>query len=280
MLQKSVITGLFFVVGIGLSSPIMLLGAITAVLSSLVIAYRCRFDAELISSGLYGYNAALIGIAVFFFLPPSLLSFTLAIFGGALSSTITHFLFAKLKNSPEFPIFTVPFIISLWLLLLLDKQAADALVSDDIITPTTLMHSNDFYVIMRGVTQVMFQDYWLSGVIFTLGVFLHSNKAAFWTVLASTLTLIITRIFNFSEELIIMGIYGFNACLTAIALAEYYSKGDYHKFFPIFLGIVISIAFVKSFEYFDIPALTAPFVLASWSVMNLVKIKSNGLREH
>ena len=253
----------------------MLLGASTAILSSLVIAKLCHYDVELINSGLYGYNAALVGIAVFFFLPLSLPSLILVIFGGALSSSITHLFLGKLNNSAALPIFTAPFIISIWTLLLIDRQIAETLASDIILNPVAVKSFNDGYVIMRGVAQVMFQDYWLSGVIFTAGLLLHSYKVAIWAVIGSAMAMIIARTFNFSDDLILMGLYGFNASLTAIALAEHYSKRYYRAIWPICVGIVLSVLFAKGFQYIEIPALTAPFVLASWIVISSVKITVN-----
>ena len=259
MLQKRAVTGLLFVVGMGVNSPIMLLGATIAVFSALMIAQLFQYNADSINTGLYGFNAALAGTAVFFLLPVNLYSFTLVILAGAISTVIMHFILVKL---PKLPAFTAPFIISTWLLLLFINM-----IGIDTVPITLGEHSGgDFYVVMRGVGQVMFQGYWLSGAIFVVGLCLHSYKVASWAIIGSVAGLIIARTFHFPEDLAHQGLYGFNASLTAIALADRFNK----KQWPIVIGIVVSILLTRSFELLAIAALTAPFVLASWIVIALV----------
>jgi urea transporter len=263
MLQKSAVIGLLLVVGIGVNSPLMLLGAVIAVLSSLMVAQLLQYDADDINTGLYGYNAALTGMAVFFFLPANLVSFILVILTGVISTVTTRFMLSfTLDKLPNFPVFTVPFIILTWLLLLfinvIGVDIAPIIKEGDM--------AGDFYIVMRGVGQIMFQGYWLSGVIIVVGLFLHAYKVATWAIIGSVAGLVIARTFNFSEDLMHQGLYGFNASLTAIALAERFHK----KFWPIFVGIVVAVFLTRAFELLAIPALTTPFVLASWIIIALV----------
>jgi len=129
---------------------------------------------------------------------------------------------------------------------------------------------SDLYVVMRGVGQVMLQGYWLSGIIFVFGLFLHSYKVATWAIIGSVIGLVIARTFHFPEDVAHQGLYGFNASLTAIALAERFSE----KKWSIFIGIVVSILLTRSFELLALAALTAPFVLASWIVIAVVRVES------
>ena len=268
MLQKNVATGLLFVVGIGLNSPIMLLGATVAVVSALLVAHLLKYDSDSINSGLYGFNAALVGAAVFIFLPANVFSFILIILAGAISTVIMHFLLLKL---PDFPAFTVPFLISIWIILQLSEILFIETIAIDIKTiPFTTNAFSDFYIVIRGVGQVLFQGFWLSGIACIAGLLLHSYKVAVWAIIGSVAGLIVARIFDFPEALVHQGLYGFNASLSAIALAQRFTKEQW----PIFIGIVVSILFTRFFELLAIPALTVPFVLASWIVIFLVKVDS------
>ena len=107
MLQKSAVTGFMFMIGIGLSSPMMLIGAVVATLSGLATAKLYQYDTDSIHNGLCGFNAALVGIAVFFFLTPSVLSLGLLILGGALSTVIMNFM---VVFRPGILPFTFPFL--------------------------------------------------------------------------------------------------------------------------------------------------------------------------
>ncbi|WNC72703.1 urea transporter [Thalassotalea psychrophila] len=263
MLQGNSVTGFLFIVGIGLNSPIMLLGASIAILSSLMIAKLFKYDLNSTQSGLYGFNSALVGIAVFFILPANGFSFVLILFISAFCTVVMHFMLHRLSGLPAF---TTPFIVSTWLLFIF----IDTVAIDTVANPFAEQISGDFYVVMRGVGQVMLQNNWLSGVVFVVGILAHSHKSAFWAIIGSVGGMIIARAFNFSEDVVFIGLYGFNASLVAIALAERYAK----KQWLIFLGMALSVVITRAFEQLPIPALTAPFVLASWIIIGLVKINS------
>ena len=98
MLQENVFTGIFFIIGIGIHSPIMLFGAAIAAVSSLLLAKYLKYDSEEINKGLYGYNAALVGCAILYFMKPSLLSFTLIILGAFVSALIMNFMLKKVRR--------------------------------------------------------------------------------------------------------------------------------------------------------------------------------------
>ena len=259
MLQENAATGLLFIIGIGISSPLMLVGAVIATLSALLAAKYLGYDSNAIDRGLYGFNAALVGIAVFFFLPVSLISCAFLVSGGVLSAVIMHFMLTRTRV----PAFTAPFIITTWLILLIAEVSG---MTDASFIPASTVGS-DFQVAMRGVSQVMFQDYWLTGVIFVIGIFLQSPNAAVWVVIGSALGMLTARTFHFSDELILMGIYGFNATLAAIVFAEHYRKSAVKAL----SGIVLATVLTSIFAWAALPMLTAPFVLASWVIIGLLQ---------
>jgi len=281
MLQRNAVTGLLFIVGIGLNAPIMLIGAAIAVVSALLVAQFFQYDSDSIDSGLYGFNAALVGAAVFLFLPANVFSFTLVILAGAISTVIMHFmLHFTLQRLPDFPVFTAPFLVSIWIILQLSEiffieTIVIETIAIDVKTPSIIINaSSDLSIVIRGVGQVLFQGHWLSGIVCIAGLLLHSYKVAAWAIIGSVGGLIVARMFDFPENLVHQGLYGFNASLTAIALTDRYPKKFFKTRWPVLLGIVISVLLTRAFEYLTMPALTAPFVLASWLVIVLVKIES------
>ncbi|WNC68293.1 urea transporter [Thalassotalea nanhaiensis] len=264
MLQGNAVTGFLFCIGIGLNSPQMLLGGIIATLAGLATATMNRYDSASIQNGVYSYNASLVGIAVLFFFPASLFSLSLAIFAGAFATVITHLMLIRI---PGISVLTAPFIISTWLILLVFDNSQLANSGADVAANIT----GDFYSLMRGISQVMFQDYWLSGGVFIFGLLFHSFKATAWAVIGSALGILTARVLGFSEELLLMGMYGFNACLVAISLAERYNK----HYSPIVLGIILSVLLSRVFEQITLPALTAPFVLSSWIILGFIRRDTN-----
>ena len=114
MLQDNALTGALFLLGILANSWQMFLAALLGVLSGTAAAYLLKYDKKEISHGLYGFNAALVGVGLLFFFQPSVALALLIIAGSALSTAIMNFMH-KRKMSP----YTFPFILSTWLIIAL-----------------------------------------------------------------------------------------------------------------------------------------------------------------
>jgi urea transporter len=104
--------------------------------------------------------------------------------------------------------------------------------------------------------------------VFVLGLFVHSKNAATWAMIGSGVGLLIGRSFGFPDDLVFLGSYGFNGSLVGIALSSRFGK----EVFPILLGILLSVLLARTFELTTLPALTAPFVIATWAVSWLIPI--------
>jgi urea transporter len=267
MLQENAITGLLFLLGIGLSSPTMLLGGIMATISALVLAKVFKYNLWVAQSGLYGFNAALVGIGAFYFLPVSTASLIFVIIGGAFSSLLMHVMIIRLASIPAL---TTPFILTTWLMLILiDYMGLSTLTPSDFYPPNSPVALEYFFATFRGLAQVMLQDSWLCGAIFLCALAVNSTKIAGWALTGSAVGMLIAAALSFSQEMLVMGMYGFNSCLVAITLSARYPK----KYWLIILGCVVSVLLTSAFEQVSLPALTAPFVMTTWLMIGLVNIK-------
>jgi urea transporter len=108
--QEHALTGTLFVVGIALSSPLMALGAVVGSAVGTGLAWVLKFDRGEIVAGIFGFNAALVGIASFFFFEPGLVSVVLML-GGCLVATV---LTRGMRGYLPFPTYTTPFIVTTW----------------------------------------------------------------------------------------------------------------------------------------------------------------------
>ncbi len=87
MLQESCWTGALFVIGILVSSNLMLVGALLGALTSVAGAKLLKLASEdELFRGYFGFNGALVGIAALFFLPLSFYAVALIVGGSILSS--------------------------------------------------------------------------------------------------------------------------------------------------------------------------------------------------
>lgn len=255
--QENALTGVLFTLGIGLSSPPM---AIAAVVGSAIGAATARvlnFDRPALLAGVYGFNSALVAIATLFFFQPGAASFTLLV-----SGCVVAVLLARLaQRYVPFPTYTLAFIITTWALyylgLALDLPQVEAVAG-----PTT---DSLFAAIVRGVGQVKFQANAATGLLFLAGIALNNWRHALWVLTASVLSVLGAVFHNAPTEGIALGLYGYNAPLTALALYLWRPS----LITPL-LGILLCIPITEYIPMLGLPALTAPFVVTTWLVLALL----------
>jgi len=124
--------------------------------------------------------------------------------------------------------------------------------------------------LLRGVGQVMFQNNPLTGLLFVVGIFVNSLKfggAALLGVAASTLA---AHLLGADRTLMRNGLFGFNGVLVGIGLA-FFLEFDLLLAVYIVLGAAVStivmMALINLLSPWDMPALTAPFVLTAWLLL-------------
>ncbi|MBV6519905.1 MAG: Urea transporter [Gemmatimonadaceae bacterium] len=256
MLQQNAVAGALFLAGIGVASRPMAVAGIVGVVAGMTTAWILRFEASDISRGMYGFNGALVGIGMVAFFEPGVVIFLLIVLGGALSSILMH---AMLRRADVLPAYTAPFVLTTWATLAI---AHTAQLPGAVVEVAPNGHG-DLFIMLRGIGQVMFQDSWIAGAIFVLGLLLSSRHSAAWALIGSTAGLVASRGLGFPDPLATAGLFGFNGALTGIALGDKY-RAD--AMAPL-LGILLSTVLIRAFQVLGIPALTAPFVLSTWIVI-------------
>lgn len=267
MFQENAFTGLLFLIGIFIGAWQYGLAALVATVSGTLFAHLLRFDREEIQSGLYGFSAALVGVVLAFKFELNFLNLA-AIIGGALAAWIQH-LFIRF----QVPGFTFPFILVAWIFIFINGQLnlLSAVTYD---SPTSSIDSSHFLLSgSNGYGQVIFQGSLISGLLFLIGVGIHSKTSAVIGLLASFIGALIAWILGESQDLILSGLFGFNTLLTAIALSANWQKDKYWLILGVILTIFIHIGLLHS-HWLDSMGgvLTFPFVLATWIVLGLKRV--------
>ena len=260
LLQKNRVAGIFFIIGIGCNSLIMLIGGIIAITTSMLIAKFLRFDNQRIKEGFYTYNSALLGIGCFYFYHPSLLTIFIVIVSALVSTLITHLMFIR---SPNTSIYTIPFVSIMWMIFLIVE-----LLNVDLVGVThTQENSNYIYSVPLGLAQVMFQEHWISGVFFTVGLLYHSKKLALYAIFGSFIGMVVAYFLGFAHDQILLGYYGYNTSLVFLVLAERYNK----NLWLILFSAILCVLLTRATEELTIPSLTSPFILTSWIVIFIME---------
>ncbi|MDD5567395.1 MAG: urea transporter [Patescibacteria group bacterium] len=260
MLQNNAVTGLLFLAGIFYNSRIMGIGALIGVITSTVAAMIFRFDKRDITDGQYGFNGALVGIALFFFYQANVISVILIIVGSILSVLIMDFMH-KRKMYP----YTFPFVLSTWIIMgLIRILSISPMTAHELSEASRLNITSSLSL---GFGQVMFQASIMTGVIFFIAIAINSRRSALYALLGSLMGVAVAGLFSLPLDLINAGIFGYNAVLCGIAFANI----DKHAFYLALISIVFSIFIVYGMMELKVVALTAPFVFATWIILVLSK---------
>ncbi len=252
MLQENVITGLLILTGIFYGSPVMGIAAITAAACGTAAALLFKFNADDVNKGLYGFSAALVGVAIVTFFKAQWWMWVLIPVGSVAATTIQH-LFIK-RNIPAF---TLPFVVVSWVAVYGAKlYFPDTLLSN---IPADVSEANSFDYALRGFGQVIFQDYTVSGALFFIAVFISTPIAALYGLAAATLASVVSCQLAYPAVDIQHGLFAFNAVLCAITFAgSKLTDGLW-----VLLATAVSLLATYLLLNYNVIQLTFPFVVAS-----------------
>lgn len=113
---------------------------------------------------------------------------------------------------------------------------------------------------LRGLGQVIFLDSPLAGLCLLLGLRLADGRMALWALLGSSGGFALALFSGWPGEGALAGLYGYNATLTAIALAQVHRN----LWVPA-LGILLALL-LQRFQRSRPAGLTMPFILACWLI--------------
>ena len=228
-------------------------------------------------SDLHGFNGALAALAAFTFIDNDSSSGAVAILAAiaasALSAAMTRALHVR-----NLPTYSGPAIIVTWAWLPFvptihsggpaetdawNVGAAGAFFNGPHVDAPALFISFTSHVV-AGLAPIVFATGLLAGSIILVGLVLTRPAAAFWALIGSTLGLCLSAIAGAPEYAMVSGACGFNSALAAIAT---YRLGTG----PAVAAMGLTCAFAWVGSMIGIPLLTAPFVVASWTVQVFVE---------
>lgn len=265
MLQDNVLTGVLFLLGIFINSPMLAWGTLVGTVVSTLTAKVLKYDEQDIQNGLYGFNGALVGISLLVFFESTAL-----VWGGMilLAALSTPFMNAFLKRS--LPAFTFPFVFLVWVALYLfhDVVPVDAPAAEDLeglINDQIEFNLSGFGF---GFGEVIFQGSLLSGIIFLLAVYLAKPIAALWGLAGAFLATLFAVLMIDQFDAVQQGWFTFNAVLVAITFSGDQKMDGVYVLIGVLLAVIIEHLMMGQGLIF----LTFPFIAASWLTL-LIKNK-------
>lgn len=276
MFQNNAYTGLLFVVGIFVNSPLFALGALVGTAVSTASAMVFGVDRGAVRAGLYGFNGALVAIALLLYLRPDVWVWIGVVLAAA-GSTVLMAALTQLLGHWKVPALTAPFVFGT-MLLLLAATRLERLHATPMLPPAALPEvvavagavsmATVAQGLLNGIGQVFFQGSVVSGACFVVGLLIASRSACVAALLGSLVGLLVAAALGAAEPALRAGLYGFNSVLVAVALAGVFLAVDRFSIAYALLGAVAaavaSAALSVALQPLGLPTLTLPFVLVTW----------------
>ncbi len=253
MLQSNQWTGLLFLIGIFIESPTRGVATILAVIVGTLTAKILKYDEGHIKDGLYGFNSALVAIAMIFNFPPSPVVWIAIFIGSILASIIQNIFILK-----KIPGFTFPFVLVTWVFLYLFHHIIPLAAAEKIVP--IVLAKPVLFVPIHGFSEVMFIGNDLSGLLFFIAVFINSPIAALYGLFGSLMGENIADSFHMPENEITEGLFSFNTVLSAIT----FSGPKRIDGIFVLISVVLAVFIQIGMQRLNLSVLTFPFVLSVW----------------
>ena len=269
MFQDNTYTGLLFLAGLGVNAPFMALYAFAGALISSAVASLAGAETQPVRQGLFGFNGALVGIALPMFLPMTSPAIWLWLAGGAAASTFVLAFLMRLLAPWNAPALTAPFVFVTWAAILsvhaLGHIPAAAPPPPALDMPLWQLLPRGLF---NGVAQVFLQENPVTGALFALGLLVNAPAASLAALLGSASGLLIALALQVPAPTLAAGSFGFNGALVAIAVGHTFApKARGALFFAAAATILtpwVQLALSAALAPVHLPVFTFPFVLTTW----------------
>ena len=226
-------------------------GAVAANVSALLAGYR----EDEMRAGLHGFNGALAGLAAFNFIADNATAGAVAI----LAATCTAWFvepWSRWLRARGLGFFSSPCLIVTWLWLpMITVDAPPPNVVPAHALSATRLGSG----LLAGFAQTGFASDALPGLLVLIGIVAASRRHALWALIGAGFASAAHLLLGATTSSFDAGLLGFNGALTALALADC-------GVLTMLGGVAVSAVLQAAAAHFGWPVMTAPFVLATWSV--------------
>lgn len=282
LLIENAISGLLILLAITTYSYTLGIMTLLSAVIGTIIGKLGGADEKSINQGLFGYNSVLTGIALTLFLTGPY-HWIIALIGAAIAAIFTAAMMHAMKNS-GIPVLTFPFIILSWLMLLASYRLEAFKLSPDLVPQDLSKWELDLtgkvdWVegTFNGIGQIFFIHGTLSGILLFGAVFWAGWKFGLYAIIGNFVALITSYLLGGEPNLIFMGLYGYNAILTILAVSIVFNMKTSR--FGLLLGVIgagLTVLLTASIATwlipFGLPALTMPFVLSTWLLLGARKV--------
>ncbi|MGD9931013.1 MAG: urea transporter [Mangrovibacterium sp.] len=271
------------------------IGGLMAVLIANALAWGLGYNTYFIRSGLYGFNALLVGLGVGLYYQPSPEVYVL-VGVTALSCFFLTVVFQGVLGKYGLPFLSMPFLLMIWTVALSANSLTALNLSDRGIFVYNELYSFggkvfvDYYELLENSIRssfiriyfhslgaIFFQSHLLAGIIIALGLLIYSRITFVLSVLGYAVAFLFYKMVGIEFDSLGYTFIGFNYILTAIALGGYYlvpgrvSFGWITVLLPTV--VLITISTQQVFLLFRISPYSLPFNVIVLSFLYALKLR-------
>jgi len=284
--QNNPLSGLVILAAIFYNSWVYGVVIVIGVVTGTATACLLQADRHLVRNGLFGFNSALVGVALVAFTSQDFRSgsfpsghMLVYIVCAAALAAIAFSSISALLGPHRVAALTMPFNLVGWLFLFavlkfssIDAGPLTKPVSPDQYAMVTHYLLPTWYMgIGNAIGQIFFQDNWIAGYLILIAIAINSRTSALMALLGAVLAEIVAMSFGAPEGAIRDGLYGYNAALTGMAIGGFFLVLTLRSFFYAVFGIVVSTWLWASVAIFlepiGMPVFTSTFVIVTWAML-------------
>jgi urea transporter len=266
-----------------------------AVLIANLLAWLLGYNKYFLVSGLYGFNALLVGLGVGLFYQPSPELFLL-IAVAAVTSFFLTLVFQGVLGKYGLPFLSVPFLVTIWIVALSRGDLNALHISErGIFTYNelyslggqTFVNLYDFLensisssfikIYFHSLGAIFFQSHLLAGIIIAIGLLIYSRITFVLSALGYSVAWLFYQVVGIEFNSLGYTFIGFNYILTAIALGGYYLVPGRVSFAWIILllpaVVLITTSTQQIFLIFRISPYSLPFNVVVLMFLYALKLR-------
>ncbi len=271
------------------------LSGLLAVVVTTVTAFLFGFDESRITSGAYGFNSLLVGLGLGIYYQPSPEFYFVVV----LASLLTLFISVAMEGvigKYYLPYLSIPFILSIWVVLLAAKQFDHLGISERGIYTLNELYglggqklvnfhermTRFFPVSLRlyflSLAAIFFQTKIIAGILIAAGLFLYSRIAFTLSLLGFYTAYFFYLLLGVNLAETSYSYIGFNYILTAIAIGGFYlipsiwSYGWAVLLTP--LVAILTLSLDPVFAVFKVPIYALPFNIMVLLFLYVLKFRT------
>ena len=278
----------FFDYGAGLSG-------IIAVVIANILAWALGYNKYFLQSGLYGFNALLVGLGIGLFYQPSIELYLLVTIAAVICFFLTV-VFQGILGKYGLPFLSIPFLITIWIIALSGSNLTALNISE-----RSIFIYNELYALgglkivgfynflensisspfikiyFHSLAAIFFQHHLLAGIIIAVGLLIYSRITFVLSVLGYSVAFLFYNFVGIEFNSLNYTFIGFNYILTAIALGGYYLVPNRVSYGWIILMlpavVLIAISTQQILLLFKISPYSLPFNIVVLMFLYALKLR-------